>query len=162
MFIGEAPPLDMRFALGNVVIEWNFRVPLAEFRGFISFLADNEAMIAASCERLMKGVHYRGTFLTTDDGRPEFRTYWAYDTHDAEKQWEAGLANRNSNFVRAVQRLRSYWLKDAQASQRHMAAGALLGDKVLGPFFKLTLDTAEEIAGGRSRRAAAGRKARRK
>lgn len=145
--IDQPPSMDTRYAVGNVVIEWSFRVPPAQFRGFVSFLADNEAMIAASCERLMKGVHYRGTFLTTDHGRSEFRTYWAYNTSVAEKQWEAALADPNSNFVQAVRRLRTYWLQDPNAAQRHMTLAALLEDKVLGPFFKFTLNTAEDLAG---------------
>ena len=158
--IDPAPKVDTKYAVGNVVIEWTFRVPPARFRGFISFLADNEAMIAASCERLMKGVHYRGTFLTTEHGRSEFRTYWAYDTSVTEKQWEAALADPKSNFVRAIRTLRTYWLQDPHASHRHMALGALLGDDALGPFFKFTLSTAEEMAG--SARSGAARKSGRK
>lgn len=146
--IDPPPKVDTAYAVGNVVIEWSFRVPPAQFRRFTSFLADNEAMIAASCERLMKGVHYRGTFLTTERGRSEFCTYWSYDTSVSEKQWEAALADPNSNFVQAVRQLRTYWLLDPNASQRHMALGALLGDAALGPFFKFTLNTAEEMAGG--------------
>jgi hypothetical protein len=152
--IDEPPSVDTKYAVGNVVIEWSFRVPPAQFRAFTSFLANNEAMIAASCERLMKGVHYRGTFLTTGDGRSEFRTYWGYDTRVAEKQWATGLADPNSNFVRAMRQLRTYWLQDPNASHRHMALGALLGDDALGPFFKFTLDTAEALAGGPRSRAA--------
>jgi hypothetical protein len=148
--IEQPPKVDTRYAVGNVVVEWTFRVPPAQFRSFVAFLADNEAMIAASCERLMKGVHYRGTLLTTEHGRSEFRTYWAYDTSASEKQWEAGLADANSNFVQVVRRLRSYWLQDPNASQRHMTLAALLKDGALGPFFKFTLDTAEQIAGAPS------------
>ncbi|MGH8428829.1 MAG: hypothetical protein ACREUF_00340, partial [Solimonas sp.] len=142
------PDVHLSYAVGHVVIEWSFRVPRAQFRAFVSFLADNEAMIAASCEKLMKGVHYRGTFLVTDLSRGEFRTYWAYDSDTDEKPWEAPLGDGRSNFTKAVQRLRSYWLRDPDATDRHMAAGALLGPKTLGPFFKFTLDTAEAIAGG--------------
>ena len=149
--IDEPPSMDTKYAVGNVVIEWSFRVPLDQFRAFTSFLANNEAMIAASCERLMRGVHYRGTFLTTGDGRSEFRTYWGYDTSVAEKQWATALADPNSNFVRAMRQLRTYWLQDPNASHRHMALGALLGDDALGPFFKFTLNTAEALGGGPSR-----------
>jgi hypothetical protein len=157
-FVAIDPPakMDTRYAVGNVVIEWSFRVPPPQFRRFTSFLADNEAMIAASCERLMRGVHYRGTFLTTEHGRSEFRTYWAYDSSVAEKQWEAGLADPGSNFVRAVRQLRTYWLQDPNASHRHMALGALLGDDALGPFFKFTLTTAEEMGGSAPSRAKSG------
>ena len=141
--IDEPPGMDTSYAVGNAVIEWTYRVQPAEFRAFTSFLADNEAMIAASCGKLMAGVHYRGTFLVTDHGRFEFRTYWAYDTSAAEKQWDKALANPSSNFARAVAQLRTYWLKDSNASHRHMTLGALLGDKTLGAFFKFTLDAAE-------------------
>ena len=154
--IDEPPGMDTSYAVGNAVIEWTYRVQPAEFRAFTSFLADNEAMIAASCGKLMEGVHYRGTFLVTDHGRFEFRTYWAYDTSAAEKQWDKALANPSSNFARAVAQLRSYWLKDSNASHRHMALGALLGDKTLGAFFKFTLSTAE--GGSTAARTAATRK----
>jgi hypothetical protein len=109
--IDEPPKVDTKYAVGNVVVEWRYRVPPDQFRAFTSFLADTEALIAAACERLMKGVHYRGTFLTTGDGRSEFRTYWAYDTSVTEKQWATALADLNSNFVQAVRRLRTYWLQ---------------------------------------------------
>jgi hypothetical protein len=155
--IDEPPSVDTKYAVGNVVIEWSFRVPPAQFRGFVSFLADNEAMIATSCDRLMKGVRYRGTFLTAEHGRSEFRTYWAYDTSVSENEWEAALADPNSNFVRAVRQLRTYWLQDPNASHRHMTLGALLGDKVLGPFFKFTLNTAEALGGEPSRAGASTR-----
>jgi hypothetical protein len=155
--IDEPPGMDTSYAVGNAVIEWTYRVQPAEFRAFTSFLADNEAMIAASCGKLMEGVHYRGTFLVTDHGRFEFRTYWAYDTSAAEKQWDKALANPSSNFARAMAQLRSYWLKDSNASHRHMTLGALLGDKTLGAFFKFTLNTAE-VSGTASARTAATRK----
>jgi hypothetical protein len=154
--IDEPPSMDTSYAVGNAVIEWTYRVQPAEFRAFTSFLADNEAMIAASCGKLMEGVHYRGTFLVTDHGRFEFRTYWAYDTSAAEKQWDKALANPSSNFARAVAQLRTYWLKDSNASHRHMTLGALLGDKTLGAFFKFTLNTAE--GGSTAARTAATRK----
>ena len=155
--IDEPPGMDTSYAVGNAIIEWTYRVQPAEFRAFTSFLADNEAMIAASCGKLMEGVHYRGTFLVTDHGRFEFRTYWAYDTSAAEKQWDKALANPSSNFARAVAQLRSYWLKDSNASHRHMTLGALLGDKTLGAFFKFTLNTAE-VSGTAAARTAATRK----
>ena len=155
--IDEPPSMDTSYAVGNAIIEWTYRVQPAEFRAFTSFLADNEAMIAASCGKLMEGVHYRGTFLVTDHGRFEFRTYWAYDTSAAEKQWDKALANPSSNFARAVAQLRTYWLKDSNASHRHMALGALLGDKTLGAFFKFTLDVAEG-SGTAAARTAATRK----
>jgi hypothetical protein len=148
-FVAIDPPakVDTTYAVGNVVIEWSFRVPHGQVRAFVSFLADNEAIITASCERLMKGVHYRGTYMVTGDGRSEFRTYWSYDSSVTEKQWEAALANPNSNFVQAVQQLRTYWLQDPNASHRHMALAALIDDTALGPFFKFTLSTAERMAG---------------
>lgn len=157
--IEEPPGMDTSYAVGNVIIEWTYRVPPAEFRAFTSFLADNEAMIAESCGKLMEGVHYRGTFMVTDNGRFEFRTYWAYETNVAEKQWDKALVNPSSNFARAVAQLRTYWLKDPNASHRHMALAALLDDKTLGAFFKFTLNTAEGLSGGTaSARTAAARK----
>ncbi|MBY0325065.1 MAG: hypothetical protein K2X72_40555 [Reyranella sp.] len=145
--IEEPPAVDTSYAVGNVVVEWTYRVPPEEFRGFTAFLADNEAMIVASCGKLMEGVHYRGTFLVTDLGRFEFRTYWAYDTHATEKQWDKALGNANSNFAQAVAQLRSYWLKDPNASHRHMVLASLLDDKTMGAFFKFTLNTAEGLSG---------------
>jgi hypothetical protein len=146
--IDPAPDVPLTHAVGHAVIEWSYRVPLAQFREFVSFLADNEAMIAASCQTLMRGVHYRGTFLISDLGQSEFRTYWAYDSHAAEKAWETALAEPNSNFATAIRRLRSYWIRDPNASHRHMTAAALIGSKTVGPFFRFTLDIAEEIGDG--------------
>jgi hypothetical protein len=144
-------PTDMTYALGALVIEWSFTVPLAQVNEFNSFLADHEALIAQSCEKLMKGVHYRGTYITTNGERLEYRTYWAYDSPEALKGWEAALANRKSNFVAAVQSLRSYWVQDPQGTQRHFSPGALYAKGFGSPFMALTLETAERmaIAGGR-------------
>ena len=147
--IDEPPSMDTSYAVGNAVIEWTYRVQPAEFRAFTSFLADNEAMIAASCGKLMEGVHYRGTFLVTDHGRFEFRTYSGLDTSAAEKQWDKALANPSSNFARAVAHLRTYWLKDPNASHRHMALGALLGNKTLGAFFQVHVGRGRGIRHGR-------------
>ncbi len=152
--IDEPPGMDTSYAIGNVVVEWTYRVPPEEFRAFTAFLADNEAMIVASCGKLMQGVHYRGTFLVTDLGRFEFRTYWAYDTSATEKQWDRALGNANSNFAQAVAQLRSYWLKDPNASHRHMILASLLSDKTMGAFFKFTVSTAEGLSGGGTRAAA--------
>ena len=90
-FVAIDPPakVDTRYAVGNVVIEWSFRVPPAQFRRFTSFLADNEAMIAASCERLMRGVHYRGTFLTTEHGRSRLSS-----DHDLDEGGPIGPGQR--------------------------------------------------------------------
>jgi hypothetical protein len=131
-------------------------------RGFVSFLSDNETMIAASCERLMKGVHYRGTYLTTGVQPSQFRTYWGYDVREGEREWGAGLRDPNSNFTNAVKRLRSYWVNDPGATERHLIAGCLLDATTHGPFFKLTLDVAEAIASGKFRDAPKRKTRRRK
>ena len=134
--------MDTSYAVGNAVIEWTYRVQPAEFRAFTSFLADNEAMIAASCGKLMRG---RALSRHVPRHRPwgvEFRTYWAYDTSAAEKQSDKALANPSSNFARAV----AQRAPTAQGFQRFAPAhnlGALLGDRTLGAFFKFTLDAAE-------------------
>ncbi len=154
-------PDELRYVIGALVIEWAFRVPFAKIREFNSFLADNEALIAESCEKLMKGVHYRGTYMTTHGERVEFRTYWAYDSQAAQAQWEIGLANARSNFTTALRRLRSYWISDPNGTHRHFAPGALFAKDPGGPFHGFTLETAEQMAGGAG--AVTGkRKARRK
>jgi hypothetical protein len=140
-------PCELKYAIGVEVVEWSFRVPHAKIREFNVFLADNEALIAESCEKLMQGVHYRGTYMTTNGERTEFRTYWGYDSRDAHNQWEIGLRNGASNFVKALRRLRTYWIADPDASHRHFSPGALFGADAGGHFFGFTLETAEDMAG---------------
>jgi hypothetical protein len=140
-------PDTLKYAIGAMIIEWSFRLPHAKIREFNAFLADNETLIAESCEKLMKGVHYRGTYMTTHGERIEFRTYWAYDSQDAHDQWEHGLAKAGTNFTKALRRLRSYWLIDPDASHRHFAPGASFAKDSGGHFFDFTLETAEQLAG---------------
>ena len=140
-------PDDLKYVIGTTVIEWSYRVPHAKIREFNGFLADNEALIAESCEKLMKGVHYRGTYMTTHGERVEYRTYWAYDSQAAEHQWESGLAKAGANFTKALRRLRTYWIDDPDGTHRHFAPGALFAKNPGGPFFGFTLETAEEMAG---------------
>jgi hypothetical protein len=153
-------PDELKHVIGTTVIEWSFRVPHAKIREFNTFLADNEALIAESCEKLMKGVHYRGTYMTTNGERTEFRTYWAYDSQDAHDQWEHGLAKAGTNFTRALRRLRSYWLHDPNASHRHLAPAALFAKNPGSPFFDFTLETAEQMAGTSAPKRSGKRKAR--
>lgn len=141
-------PGELKYVIGVAVIEWSFRVPHAKIREFNAFLADHEALIAESCEKLMEGVHYRGTYMTTHGERIEYRTYWAYDSQAAEEQWEIGLARASPNFTKALRRLRSYWISDPNGAHRHMAPGALFAEEPGGPFFGFTLDTAEQMEGG--------------
>jgi hypothetical protein len=163
IMVPPLPPDGLKYIIGMVVIEWSYRVPHARIREFNTFLADHEALIAESCEKLMKGVHYRGTYMTTHGERVEYRTYWAYDSQAAEQQWEHGLAKAGTNFTKALRRLRSYWLGDPNGAHRHFAPGALFAKDPGGPFFGFTLETAEQIAGGgaapkRSRRRKTARK----
>jgi hypothetical protein len=151
-------PDQLKYVIGSVVIEWTFRVPYHRVREFNVFLADHEALIADSCEKLMRGVHYRGTYMTTHGERLEYRTYWAYDSHDAQKQWEIGLAKPDSNFGKALRRLRSYWLGDPNGAHRHFAPGALFAKDPGGAFFGFTLETAEQMENGGGRKLTRRRK----
>jgi hypothetical protein len=157
-------PNTLKFAIGVAIIEWSFRLPHHKIREFNAFLADNEALIAESCEKLMQGVHYRGTYMTTNGERVEFRTYWAYDSQEAHNQWETGLRNGGSNFVKALRRLRAYWISDPDGTHRHFSPGALFAKDPGGHFFGFTLETAEDMAGGRdpARSGASGKSAGRK
>ena len=150
MIISLPPPpaVPLDYIIGHLVIEWAFRLPLSKVREFNAFLVDKEALIAQSCEKLMKGVHYRGTYMTTHGERLEYRTYWAYDSQEAHKQWEIGLRDPGSNFVAAVRRLRSYWIGDPNGSHRHFSPGALFAAESGGAFHQFTLETAEHLAGG--------------
>jgi hypothetical protein len=162
IMVPERRPDEHQHVIGTVVIEWAYRVPYHKIREFNAFLADHEALIAASCEKLMKGVHYRGTYMTTHSERVEYRTFWAYDSHDAQKQWEDALPKGGSNFDRALRRLRSYWLGDPNGTHRHFAPGALFAKNPGGAFFGLTLETAEQMEGGRPRKPPGRRKTARK
>jgi hypothetical protein len=146
--IPTPPPVPLDYIIGHYIIEWAFRLPFSKVREFNAFLADNEALIAQSCEKLMQGVHYRGTYMTTHGERLEYRTFWTYDSHEAHKQWEIGLRDPRSNFVTALRRLRSYWISDPNASHRHLSPAALFAAEPGGAFFQFTLETAEQMAGG--------------
>jgi hypothetical protein len=153
-------PEELKYVIGTTVIEWSYRVPHAKIREFNTFLADNEALIAESCEKLMQGVHYRGTYMTTHGERVEYRTYWAYDSQAAEHQWENGLAKAGTNFTKALRRLRTYWISDPNGTHRHFAPGALFAKNPGGPFFDFTLETAEQMAGTSAPKRSGKRKAR--
>jgi hypothetical protein len=146
--VPQPPSVPLDYIIGHIVVEWTFRLPLSKVREFNSFLADNEVLIAQSCEKLMQGVHYRGTYMTTHGKRVEYCTYWAHDSHEAHKQWEIGLRDPASNFVTALRRLRSYWISDPDGSHRHFSPGALFAAEPGGAFFRFTLETAEQMAGG--------------
>ena len=116
-------------AIGTVVVEWEFCLPLTDVEEFHRFLRDNENFIADATEKAMKGVHYRGTYYMLHKHGARYRTIWSYDDNDAlEKEWRVGLKNRKSNFYKAVRQLCAFWLRDPQASEHSFAPANLFQD----------------------------------
>jgi hypothetical protein len=140
-----SPVKGQDFAIGAVLIEWTFGVPLAEVQTFNTFLSQNEAYIAASCAKLMKGVAYRGTYMTGSYGRFRYRSLWSYEEAASLDQWNAVLTGK-SKFITALTRLRSYWTADpSREEHRYHQAGLVTDLAALGhdkPFLALTLAAA--------------------
>jgi hypothetical protein len=130
------------FAIGAIVIEWVYGVPLIEVQKFNTFLSQNEAFIAACCERLMKGVSYRGTYMTGSHGEFRYRSLWSYENAAAIEQWSEVL-KRKSKFVTVLTQLRSYWARDPSRAEHRYHQAALMTDLTAlakdKPFLALTL-----------------------
>lgn len=133
------------FAVGRILIEWVYGVPLVEVEKFNIFLEQNEAFIAACCAKLMKGVAYRGTYVTSGYGEFLYKSLWSYDSAAAFEQWNEALKGK-SKFVTVLRRFRSYWTRDPHRAEHcYQLAGlvtdlaALAKDK---PFLQLTLAAA--------------------
>jgi hypothetical protein len=137
----KLPPLSdtyATFALASVVIEWRFRLSYGKIAEFHDFLAKNERFIADSCQKVLAGVHYRGTFMALDGQRAAYATIWGYDSWEAQDQWSKILGNQKSRFYRALRNLRSYWISDPNGTQEHFGAAA--GIDLKQGFFAITLD----------------------
>jgi hypothetical protein len=135
-------PLDVLF-LGEIIIQWEFCVPLIEAGGLNDFLDKNEKFIATSAQKLMKGVNYRGTYFRLNYSGACYKTIWAYDTSQAaEDQWGLGLADRN--FREAIKRLRAFWLLDPNRTEDMFGPAQLFDaldkDGAGNPFVQLTLE----------------------
>ena len=114
------------YVFGAYVVEWTFNVPAAEVETFHKFLKDKEKFIADSCQGNMPGVLYLGTYWNIGLGQG-YRTYWAYDSPDAMKQWDTALRD-SPNLAAAVQQLRSYWARDTGRGEAHFQPAAMFAD----------------------------------
>jgi hypothetical protein len=120
----ELPEAALAYCIGAIVVEWAYRMPWTDVDGFHKFLESHEAEIAAFCEDEntgMEGVHYKGTFLLLDNGQAEYRTYFAYDDESTLVEWEDRLKTQDT-FYNLMTRLRAYWARDPNATERRYAA----------------------------------------
>jgi hypothetical protein len=138
-------PLDDLF-LGEIAIQWEFCLPVNDAGEFNEFLFKNEKFIADSAAKLMKGVHYRGTYFRLNFSGAYYTTIWAYDTcKAAEDQWQIGLANKN--FREVMKLLRAYWLRDPERVEKMFGPAQLFDtldkDGSGDAFVSLTLEAAK-------------------
>ena len=138
----QKPPKKRGFSIGPVLIEWSYGLPLDQVQAFNLFLEKNEEFIAACCQQLMKGVTYRGTFLTAGFGDVRYRTFWSYASPEAMGQWDDVLKKR-SKFVTIMLQLRSYWTRDPGRSEMCYQEAAQVTDLAENaeskPFLQFTL-----------------------
>lgn len=127
------------FTLATVIIQWHFRLAYAKTVEFHNFLAENERFIADGCEKMLSGVHYRGTFMALAGKRAAYTTLWGYDSWNAQNEWSKILGDKKSRFYQAVRDLRSYWASDPDSTQEHFGAAAGI-DLTREGFFAITID----------------------
>jgi hypothetical protein len=151
-FVGEVQNPDRPvgdFVVGVYVIQWEYSLPLGEIQEFHEFLNKNERYISDSMKKLTRGAFYRGTYMLLENGEPRYRTLWAYDSLEAMGAiWKKALSDRNSNFYKAVKRLRGYWLR-----VYGMPAAGLFKDSNTGgdAFALLTIDASKPGPASRKR-----------
>jgi hypothetical protein len=138
----HVPPKKRTFSIGPILIEWTYGVPLDQVEKFNAFLDKNEEFIATCCRELMKGVSYRGTFLTAGFGDVRYKTLWSYASQEAMEEWAEALKKR-SKFVTILTQMRSYWARDPGRSEMRYQEAALVtdlaADAAKKPFLQLTL-----------------------
>lgn len=119
-------PSPFQAAAFELVI-WRFGVPFAQIEGFNNWLATNEIQLAGLCDAATDGkVTYLGTYLNVDTDAPRYQTFWGLKADDAANsttttQTEQKLAQALStpgDFQDAVAQLRSYWVRDANATDQ--------------------------------------------
>jgi hypothetical protein len=137
---------DLGYTLGSMVIEWGFRLPLSKVAEFQAFLNDNEKFIADCCEKLMEGVHYRGTYMAINGLRAVYRTYWAYDTPKAVDAWNTALEDKSSTFYSLMTELRSFWALDPEGTAGHWSPAITCVENSENRLFGLTLAAAKHLA----------------
>jgi hypothetical protein len=137
---------DLGYMLGSTVIEWGFRLPLSKVAEFQSFLDNNEKFIADSCEKLMAGVHYRGTYMAINGKRAVYRTYWAYDTPSAVDGWNSALEDKGSTFYQLMTELRSFWALDPEGEAGHWSPAITCVENPENRLFGLTLAAAKHLS----------------
>ncbi len=141
-FLGKIPTLDgpdHATALGALILEWEYAVEYHALPEFLKFLADNDTFITESCVKLMKGVHYYGTYMGAGGQRASFRTIWGYSSWAAHDEWSTVTATgETARLYELVSQLRTYWLADPAGSQEHLAYAANV-DLASHPFLNMTV-----------------------
>ncbi len=128
-------------ALAPLITEWRFTVPYARMQEFHDFLAQNEAFIAAGCQKVMSGVAYHGTYMGAAGQRNSYRTLWGYASWEANQDWAKVVNDPSSQLFAAVRTLRSYWVHDPHGVQEHFAYAAQVNPSK-HPFINLTMQAA--------------------
>ncbi len=135
----SVPKTHTAFVLAPIFIQWRFRLTYERSVLFHQFLADNEQFIAESCQKVLQGVHYRGTYMGLSGQRAAYTTIWGYDTWEAQNQWTRLHEDRGGNFYRAVRDLRSFWTTDPDSTQEHFGLAAGI-DLTREAFLAVTVD----------------------
>jgi hypothetical protein len=132
-----------------LVIEWSYRLPWTEVEAFHKWLAANEAALAKALKGAQLQVAYCGTYVVLgDDHYVSYRTYWSYDHPSGLQDWDRVNQAKAGELKKArdsVIKLRRYWCRDPDASERRYAPAHLFA-KVTGAenaFLALTLEAAK-------------------
>jgi len=133
----------------EVLLVWSFGVPFADIGGLHDWLAANEPHLEQLCRDTKTGVSYLGTYLHLDTGAPRYQTFWGMESEDSETALETLLNDpqqqqRHQQFMDLVKVLRSYWTRDANATDhRYGLARNYIDLHTLpsgGAFWKVTFE----------------------
>lgn len=132
-----------------VLLVWSFGVPFADIGGLHDWLAANEPHLEQLSKDTHTGVSYLGTYLHLDTGAPRYQTYWGMESEKSEEKLRILLENTQNPqqhlpFINLVTVLRSYWTRDANATDhRYGLARNYIDLHTLpsgGAFWKVTFE----------------------
>lgn len=107
-----------------VLVVWNFGVPFKDTEGLNTWLASNEIELAGLCDNKTDGkVAYLGTYLNVYSEGSRYQTFWGLKADNGQSTDPAELALTNAlatpgTFQDLVAQLRSYWVRDANATDQ--------------------------------------------